>query len=128
MVKRCESKGEKIYLDSVVEKKEYSLDFFTESGDNNGVSYYYVGIYVTNNLTETQTFKFSKIYFKTDKDIKVTMKNKLETLTIEPGETNYYYLGCPYYDMDNVKKTILHFKLNKYSFNLHTCLSSYENN
>lgn len=124
-----DTKGEKVYLDYTICKKEYDLKFETTSEYIDGKDYYCVYIEITNNLTETQTFTFSNPYFKTDKGKKVTFK-KLEDngFSLDAGETDYYMLACPYSYMNNVKECLLHFKLNKYYFNLHTCLSSYENN
>lgn len=129
IIRNRDSKGQKVYLNDTIIKKEYKLTFYTESNEINGKDYYCVFVYITNNLTETQKFTFSNPYFKTDKNLKVTFGKLTDNgFEIAPGETEYYMLACPYEDMNDVKKCILHFKLNRYYFNLHTCLSSYENN
>ena len=128
-IRNNDKKGQKVYLNDTIVKKEYKLTFYTESNVIDGKTYYCVFVYITNNLTETQKFTFSNPYYKTDKNIKVTFGKLTDNgFTIEPGETEYYMLACPYSEMNDVKKCILHFKLNKYYFNLHTCLSTYENN
>ena len=124
-----DTKGEKVYLDNVIYKEESTLSFTTDTRYENGKSYYCVWLEITNTLTETQTFTIKNPYFKTDKVSKVTFKTLEDNgFSIEPGKTEYYMLGCPYSDINDVKKCLLHFKLNKYYFNLHTCLESYENN
>ena len=128
-IKTKDSKGEKCYLNSTIVKKEYKITFNTDTVIYDSQTYYAVYINITNNLTETQTFTFKGPYFKTDLDKKVTFKSLDDNgFSLEPGETDYYMLACPYTYIRDVKKCILHFKLNKYSFNLHTCLSTYENN
>lgn len=128
VVKHNETKGEKCYLDSTIVKKEYSLTFKTDSIFDGGISYYAVFINITNNETETQTYTFKGPYYKTDRKIKVTFGTLSGNgFSIAPGDTDSYMLACPYSDMTDPKKCILHFKLNGYSYNLHTCLESYEN-
>ena len=127
VMKIKDTKGEKCYLDSTIIKKEYNLTFETDTVYYDEQSYYAVYIYITNNLTETQTFNFKKPYFKTDLDKKVTFKSLADNgFSLDAGTSDYYMLACPYSYMRDVKECLLHFKLNKYSFNLHTCLSTYK--
>lgn len=124
-----DTKGEKVYLDNTIVKAEYTLSFVTESNYIDGKDYYCVYLEITNTLTEPQSFTISNPYFKTDKGKKVTFKElKDNGFSLSAGATDYYMLACPYSYMSDVKECILHFKLNKYYFNLHTCLESYENN
>ena len=63
-----DTKGEKVYLDNVIYKEEYTLSFTTDTRYENGKSYYCVWLEITNTLTETQTFTIKNPYFKEELD------------------------------------------------------------
>ena len=116
LIRQNKYKKNKVYVDSVVENKDYMLSFEKVFGEDKGRAAVWIGIFVTNNTETEFKAKFTDVSIKDDTG--AIHKADSKTLTIPANNTDYYYYGY-YCDKNNdTTKYILHFKLNGKVYNV----------
>ena len=114
---RIENKGEKCYLDTVVQKEKYNLEFERWYDTYNSRAVVYCSLYITNNTTTDLEVKISDIGVFDDSGTK--HKCDKVTLNIKPNDYEEYYFGY-YCDHNNdTSKYKLHIKLNGDKYNIY---------